>query len=1276
MRSYTKMRKRMIALGLALGLTVTSAPLYQAPMTALAAGEELLYTAPRAASVTLASVREEAKKVFTESKKGFDLDMSKETFAGAGVDYSGNQEYMEVLNNLRTGSDDQTLIIRFKTTQSGTTLLFGAGKGNTTDGSDMIVGLQNGKIRIAPRNDVDGGLLGSFESTLNDGNYHTLALSFLPSKKNTENNLRMVVDGSVDLYGTNQYAKTWYQRFVPGFNQKADIAYSTLKIGGTGFQTTKETLEGFQGSVDFVTLINKAYTVEELRQITVGDKSLSDDFSVMKAAGSRNTSLFTGGTEMTAAFQSEGMTRNFVGMFEDKLREGGSYVERGRFVFNLAKKGADVASILADYDTMISPYGTKAVGIMVGASDYTKGEAGLAAFKESLGSLLSRIYSEDKLPFVITPYPAADGSAQVQIAAYTEAVREVAAGRTKVVDLSVLDTSLVQEDGSLTARGHQQAANRIKAVLGVGTATNFSYHLEGGSYTVAKKAADGSEAQVKEVTAGKDSVAVSVDEASVSGDAPRLSYLLQDTRGQEVSGTAPAGSTAFTVRGLKEGEAYTLTVFDESRQKVKETYRPVSITVLEGEKGVSLEYPDGNTSVNEEIQSLLTREEPATYLFMGDSITHGVLTDGYDNVPMLFKKYLNELDRTEDVVLNTGVTNATIATTLDQIDERLEKFTPDVVLVMLGTNDCATNGENTANQGSSSRGPITVEQYKERYKQLVRKIHENNEESSVVLRVPCAMSDSIFPGQNRSNYEEYFKAIPAVAQEMKAEIPDLNIAVVDHLAYWRDYRDNVRNDNITANAAGNYGGSGWLVPDGIHPNGRGQTAMFQQIVRELGLYQPTSEMANYQYALSDWTDSSQVAAPVIQKESRAYFDMGALKSYENKVKNVTVTLTGEDGSISRTADYAEDGTVILDGLDRYEDYTVSVTGKDAQNSKEITFASSLTAASDNTAAAEEKQEVTDSLEAARGIDLSGYPADVKKKYEQELRKIQMLYVKDTMTAAEVDEALALIRMARANLAKQAAASEQERKDAKAALARALAATETRHAAGRADWTEESWKAYDAAYRAAGAADDRTETEELKRLLAALKAAEAGLTVKTGETIPPEPEAPALVEGKVYEAGNYRYKVLSNSGLTVEAAGFKPGASGTKINIGSTVKLGGKSYRIVSVGPSAFKGNKKAVSAVIGKNVQTIGKNAFAGCAKLKKVTVKSVGLKKIDSRAFLNCKALRSISLKSKGLKKVGKQAFKGIYKKAVIKVPSAKLKAYQKLLAKKGQSRTVRITK
>ena len=43
-------------------------------------------------------------------------------------------------------------------------------------------------------------------------------------------------------------------------------------------------------------------------------------------------------------------------------------------------------------------------------------------------------------------------------------------------------------------------------------------------------------------------------------------------------------------------------------------------------------------------------------------------------------------------------------------------------------------------------------------------------------------------------------------------------------------------------------------------------------------------------------------------------------------------------------------------------------------------------------------------------------------------------------------------------------------------------------------------------------------------------------------------------------------------------------------------------------------------------------------------------------------------------LKKVGAKAFKGIYKKAVIKVPKAQKKKYKKLLAKKGQAKTVKI--
>ena len=165
------------------------------------------------------------------------------------------------------------------------------------------------------------------------------------------------------------------------------------------------------------------------------------------------------------------------------------------------------------------------------------------------------------------------------------------------------------------------------------------------------------------------------------------------------------------------------------------------------------------------------------------------------------------------------------------------------------------------------------------------------------------------------------------------------------------------------------------------------------------------------------------------------------------------------------------------------------------------------------------------------------------------------------------------------------------------------------------------------------------------------------------------------EGQVYDSGNYSYKVTSVSKLTAEVVGAKKNNL-KKLTVYNTVTLGGKSYKVTSVSASAFKNYKKATSAVIGKNVQTIGKNAFAGCTNLKKVTVNGNSLKKIGSKAFFNCKKVTKLTIKSKKLKSVGKNALKGIYKKAVIKVPAAKVKAYTKLMAKKGQSKTVKIKK
>ena len=161
-----------------------------------------------------------------------------------------------------------------------------------------------------------------------------------------------------------------------------------------------------------------------------------------------------------------------------------------------------------------------------------------------------------------------------------------------------------------------------------------------------------------------------------------------------------------------------MTVSDNSRSDgITETYKPVSIKITDGSTGTLI----SETSDSEyDFSDLLKSEKALTYLFMGDSITHGVVTNGYDNVPQLFAKYLDELGRKDDVVINTGVSNATIATTLDQIETRLKRYQPDVAVIMLGTNDCAKNGENNvAATGSTSNGAISVTEFKNRYKTIL-----------------------------------------------------------------------------------------------------------------------------------------------------------------------------------------------------------------------------------------------------------------------------------------------------------------------------------------------------------------------------------------------------------------------------------------------------------------------------------------------------------------------------------------------------------------------------
>lgn len=125
----------------------------------------------------------------------------------------------------------------------------------------------------------------------------------------------------------------------------------------------------------------------------------------------------------------------------------------------------------------------------------------------------------------------------------------------------------------------------------------------------------------------------------------------------------------------------------------------------------------------------------------------------------------------------------------------------------------------------------------------------------------------------------------------------------------------------------------------------------------------------------------------------------------------------------------------------------------------------------------------------------------------------------------------------------------------------------------------------------------------------------------------------------YTVGSLKYKITSpktDGKGTVAVAGAKS-KTVKSVKINATVKIGGRNFKITSVGKSAFKGYKKLGSVTIGKNVTRIEASAFEKCAKLKK------------------------IKISGSSLNSVGKKAIKGIHKKAVIQCPKKKLAKYKK---------------
>ena len=141
-------------------------------------------------------------------------------------------------------------------------------------------------------------------------------------------------------------------------------------------------------------------------------------------------------------------------------------------------------------------------------------------------------------------------------------------------------------------------------------------------------------------------------------------------------------------------------------------------------------------------------------------------------------------------------------------------------------------------------------------------------------------------------------------------------------------------------------------------------------------------------------------------------------------------------------------------------------------------------------------------------------------------------------------------------------------------------------------------------------------------------------------------------GTVVIYDGLKYKV-TKAGKEVACIKLDKNSYSTVI-IPSTIIHNGVTYKVTSIAKNAFKNNKKITSVTIGKNVTTIGKNAFYGCSKLKTLKIKTSKL----------------------ASKKIGSKAFSKTPKSMKVTLPKKKYKTYKSMLIKKGVNKKVKFKK
>lgn len=759
-------------------------------------------------------------------------------------------------------------------------------------------------------------------------------------------------------------------------NNSAITNLNFLTIGGAINNGVNKA--GFKGEIAYVTITDEvmseseveAYTVAVTNKLNKMDISLGSQISNMFNDDVDNTWLFVGGEEVQGSYnQVQGM-RNYVSHFEEYIRwtqSSNTTAGKQRFVMNAGKKGQTLNDIINKFDSYKNEFNPKAMAYMIGKEDYSQDDVN--RFKEELREFITlslELRNQQGFAVIQKPHTIGNVDTDAIIEKYCGVVDEVVEEFTNanndqrivVVEHDVTDESL--KDGMLNQKGHYNIGQQLSEAT-IKTTSHFPCTV-GVNFNL--KNMNKVEEYVQDIKPIIQSTDNSLEvEIPTYKDIQEWSYVLtlDDKTITDIVGNE------FVISPLEKGSKYSIKIQSKDG---KVQIRTMSGVVGEGQNAsVKTQSLD---SLQEQLKNKMDSDDSLTWLFMGDSITHGsAYSLGQDTIAQSFEKYLrDDLKRTNDIVVNTAVSGATIdvsgSSTLATINERLNSYSPDIVSIMLGTNDSTA---------------LSVEQYRAQLQTLINKAKAKTD--IVVLRSPLPTQ-----WDRDARCREYTQVMKEVASEMDCIFIDQYTPfhnVVGKYPYMYQDQYFVYGDNCVF-------GQG----KALHPGANGHLMMTKQFIEGIGILDEDTFIPNLfiKMPFSDREDTT-TNLTFGKTLNSISFDTEQLSG----VKDIKLTVQAGTKKYEVSGD---SGILKLENLPSHQVYKVSVSGCSTSQPQLISYTAQNIELVDKT-------ELNNLIQKYDEKDLSIYTDNSKNVFEKALNDAKDINVKLDSTIKEVDEALASLK---------------------------------------------------------------------------------------------------------------------------------------------------------------------------------------------------------------------------------------------------------------------------